>query len=263
MPITDPTDIAGCELWLAADNIVGYVNGDPLSSWDDESGQGNDFVDPIVGLYPPTYQTNELNGLPVVRFDSSGVGNSPQGLRGPLFFMTGKTAGEVFVVIKINNDPPVSTARSGLWAIGSGSTTHYPYDADGVVYDSWGTSSRKTTVNPTPSLASQFRIYNVSSASGDWTSRLDGSQIYNTATNTVGWASDVGATYLGSSGGASLDGDVAEIIIYDSVLSSGDRTDVESYLNTKYFGSPPPSGPMLLFQSNIIGGMARLFGGMQ
>lgn len=79
-----------------------------------------------------------------------------------------------------------------------------------------------------------WRLYNVSSAAGDWTSRLDGTQHFNTTSNTVAFrGTDV---FLGKSqgGGHYIDGDVAELILYDHVLASGDRDTVEAYIADKY-----------------------------
>lgn len=59
-----PTDIEGLVLWLDASTLVGLDDGDPVTTWTDGSGEGND----ATGVNDPTYRTNQLNGLPVVRF---------------------------------------------------------------------------------------------------------------------------------------------------------------------------------------------------
>lgn len=63
-----PSDLDNLILWLRADTITGLNDGDAVATWQDDSGQGND-VTQGVAANRPTYQTNERNGLPIVRFD--------------------------------------------------------------------------------------------------------------------------------------------------------------------------------------------------
>jgi len=52
-------------LWLDAAALTGLADGETVSTWPDRSGHGND----AVSSGAPTFQSGELNGLPVVRFD--------------------------------------------------------------------------------------------------------------------------------------------------------------------------------------------------
>lgn len=54
--------------WYKADAITGLTDGDAVASWVDSSGQGNTLTQSTSGA-KPSYETNELNSLPVVRFD--------------------------------------------------------------------------------------------------------------------------------------------------------------------------------------------------
>lgn len=62
-----PSSFAGLFLHVAADEIVGLVDGDPVATWSDLSGDGNDLAQATASLQP-SYQTAEVNGLPAVRF---------------------------------------------------------------------------------------------------------------------------------------------------------------------------------------------------
>lgn len=64
----NPRDIAGLQLWLDASQINGLNDGDPVSTWIDLSGNGND-VTQATASKKPTYQTSEINGKPCLRFD--------------------------------------------------------------------------------------------------------------------------------------------------------------------------------------------------
>jgi hypothetical protein len=214
--------------WYKADaGTSTTVDGEAISQWDDSSGNARHATQG-TGANQATYQTNELNGLPVVRFDGSNdFFNVPDA--------SALTASTVFIVVKIDTDPPIAEEQTGLWHLGTAvNATHYPY-TDGVIYDAFGTTARKTTVDPTPALTS-FRIYGVVSAANDWRSYLDGVNLHTTGTNTVGLPS---APRLGGfTGTYFLDGDVAEFVLYDSALSTGDRQDVEAALTTKWFTQP-------------------------
>jgi lysophospholipase L1-like esterase len=220
-----PDDITGLVQWLKADAIVGLSDGDLISTWPDSSGNGKDAAQ--TGSLRPVYKTGILNSLPVARFAAP----DPYFNTGDFSILTGA---EVFVVLKLNNDPPTSDANSGLWTYGSaGSGTLFPYTGDSNIYDDFGTTARKTTVNPATSMAAGFFIYGVHSAAGDWSNYFNGTVLFHTATNTVGFTTTAKLGYS-APGGFTLDGDIAEFIMYDHKLSSSDRSVVISYLQAKY-----------------------------
>lgn len=228
-----PAHVSGLVLWLRGDrglftDTAGTTPvaaaADAVALWKDQSGLNNDFSQSTSGNRP-TWRTSVVNSQHIVRFDGSN-----DTLVGPSF--SSLTASEMFVVVKIDTDPPGVNTAAGMWYFGSHATdSHYPF-TDGTIYDAFGTTARKTTVNPTPALTSP-RLYNVVSVSGEWTSFLDGTQIYTTATNTVGFAT---TTYIGSNVAVDrcLDGDIAEFIIYNKKLSSAEKANVEAYIAARY-----------------------------
>ena len=227
-----PTAIAGLKLWLKADAET-YADGDPISTWTDRSGSGFDAT--ASSTARPTFKTSVLDTKPVARFDGTndamGFASAP---------LAGAAAGTAFVVVAIDADPPPTDPKSShplqSWGTDSGAA-HYPY-INSIVYDDWGSTVRKTVGNPTPSLAS-WRIYCIQSAANLWRSFIDGgTPIFTTTTNTVAWAAVGGVTPPGIGGTAQtgyyMDGDIAEIIIYDSKLSDADLNKVGAYLVAKY-----------------------------
>lgn len=230
-----PDSIAGLAQWLKADDGL-YTDtglstpvasdGDLVAGWQDKSGSGRHMTQSTSGNRP-AYKVSILNSKPVVRFDGSNDVLAGANL-------TALSAAEAFIVVKIGQaDPPPSGSGTGLWHYGSDpQATHYPY-SDGNVYDNFGTNSRKGLGNPTPALDA-FRLYNVTTKSGGWTARIDGTQVYTTASNTVGFRSscELGSGLSGS--GPAFIGDVAEVIIYSAELSAGDRDVVEAYIAAKY-----------------------------
>ena len=67
-----PRDVSNLILWLDASAITGLNNNDPVATWSDRSGNGNDATQ-ATATNRPLYKTNIVNGKPVVRFD--GVDN--------------------------------------------------------------------------------------------------------------------------------------------------------------------------------------------
>ena len=64
-----PTDLTGLSVWLDADQITGLNDGDAVSTWNDASGNSNNATQTDTAKQP-TYEVNELNGKPVVKFTS-------------------------------------------------------------------------------------------------------------------------------------------------------------------------------------------------
>ena len=63
----------GLELWLDASQTTGLVDGVQAAVWPDMSGSGNDATLAASSTAPyPMYKTNQINGLPVMRFSADG-----------------------------------------------------------------------------------------------------------------------------------------------------------------------------------------------
>lgn len=225
-----PSDIAGLNLWLKADSLVLNDN-DPITTWADQSGNGNDATQVGAVGIKPIYKTNIINGKPIVRFDGiDDYLDLPN-------FAAGFTSGEIFIVVRLDADPPAVGSATGLWLFGTtavNEATHFPF-TDGIVYDRWGSTARKTTGNPALSLATNFRLYNVVSQANEWTSRIDGAQHFTTAVNTTAFNATL---FLGRSfdtvNSFYVDGDIAEVIMYNAILSAQDRQSIQTYVTTKY-----------------------------
>lgn len=225
-----PTLPAGLLLWYDANAITGLSDTDPIATWPDESGNGNDATQ-STAADKPLYRTNQINGLPAVEFDGTSDYFSVAGL-----FGGSETAAEMFIVVKLDADPPATTTKTGSWNLaGNGGVTSFPRTA-GDIRDSFCSTALKVVGNPTPSLTA-WRLYNAASAAGDWKARLDGTQIFSTATNTftitaLGPGLSLGRWF--STSFSYLDGMIAEVLVFDHVLSAGDRDVVEAYIADKY-----------------------------
>lgn len=221
-----PTPTAGLFAQYAGRAVTGLNNSDPVATWNDISGNGRHMTQSDAAKRP-LYKVNIINGKPALLFDSVDDRLTMANV------MSALTQGEIFIVLDLASDPPAG-GKDGLWKMDTASqTSNVPFSSTGVIFDAWGSTARKTTVNPTDSMASPC-LYNVSSKASEWTSRLNGAQIFQTLVNTVGFgtAPEIGR---GTGGGDNfLDGYCAEIRIFDHVLSGGDRDIEEADLGTLY-----------------------------
>lgn len=209
--------VSGLILWLE-----GYAleldDGDPIATWEDLSGQGNDATQPTPANQP-TFKTNVINGLPVARFSAGHRLLLPD-------LYSGASEGEVFVVLELP-----STSDRGFWTFGTASQSdHYPHS--GSLYNGFGSTSRHGGFNPGVTITDPH-IFNVSAGPGSWIARTNGNQVRSDG-NTVAFPSQ---PVIGRSAGGSpqnFDGDIAAILCYDHVLSSGDRDDALTYLADRF-----------------------------
>lgn len=212
-------------MWLRADTVTTSVGA--VSTWNDKSGNGR----APAATSPPTWRdaghARCINGMPVVDWD--GTDNR---MDFAIDAFAALTAAEIFLVGRIDVDPPAAAGQTGLWRFGTAvNGDHFPY-TDGNVYAEFGTTVRKNTGNPTANLTSAFCL-NVISVSGEWTMNINGAQHFTTATNTVGLPS---AAILGAytAGSAKFDGVMAEVIMCSAKLSAANRALVKTYIASRY-----------------------------
>lgn len=233
-----PDQVSGLQYWFEATQLTGLVNNNPVNSLLDATSNARHF--PAFGTSSPDtrgiYKTAQVNGKPAIQFTHDGNSSTTTNTRydGPNF-LTGFTEGEIFIVGKSSADPATSNIKGNYGVFGSDTSQlqHLPF-TDGVVYDGFGSNARKNTGNPSASLASYY-LYNVSSKSGQWISRINGTQHYSTTSNTVGWST---APRFGGNNGnfssAGFDGYIAAILIYNRVLNSSERSTVRAYIASTY-----------------------------
>lgn len=227
LSVFSPADIAGLKLWLKADAITGLVDTDPVTTWPDSSGLGND-AGQATAAFKPTYQTNELNGKPVVRFD--GTDDELETITITTFPIK---RGSIFIVV--NNITPSATNQAMLatyngadpdWEWSSASLNGY------IWYDGVGGLALDSGVDVAAGWNFLSLIRAANTTLGFW---LNG-----TAKAGATIADNQPVSNPVVIGGLSLvatehfNGDIAEVIIYDSALSTEDREAVEAYLATKY-----------------------------
>jgi hypothetical protein len=228
-------------LWLRADTIAGVADGGALTTWSDESGQGNDFTQATADK-KPLYKAGIIGGQPVVRFDGSNdllvcSSNFSTAQVGTVAFVYRLTAAVA------NYETLLSTtldSGSTKWVIVRAYRHSSTPNACLSVFN--GADSRllgSTTI----AAATNYAL--IIKTDGSTTSmRLNGANdpiVANYGANTGAWWGDVAnrtlfalGAYKNDGESQFLKGDLAEVIVYDAALSAGDIAALEAYLSEKY-----------------------------
>lgn len=200
-----PTDIAGCQLWLKADAGIIKDGSNYVSQWDDQSGNNNHAVQ-ATGSAQPLWEDNQLNGKPAIHFYNGDylIGNNEL------------TIGTVFIVKKYNNPPYVAFFNSYPTSFRS---TAKPY----VLYGNSG-----STILASQNVGS-FTLYNNGIQTIDFAPITSAKIVVLKCTPTA--FSDY---FISSPDSYCWIGEIYEVVVYDTALSDTNRQLVETYLNTKY-----------------------------
>lgn len=247
IPPFTPTDISGLKFWVKADSLA-LSDNDPVSSWTDSSGLGNHATQGTGGAQP-TYKTNIQNGLPVIRFDGAGdwLEVSDTSIIG------GNSGISVFIVFKqaVNNVTKALLTKWDYQTEGCFMATTYlgtigqiEMFVANATNDAGGNNQYTTDIYPTDDYSVNFYtisiVYDGTQAAGDKIKfYLDGALKSSNTNGTVpaSLTSANSTLKVGRAGGVIdwfFNGDIGEVVLYDSALSNPDRTAVEDYLTTKW-----------------------------
>lgn len=215
--IWTPKNVDNLSCWFDANKILGLSDGDSVSLWEDLSDNGYDLTQSTPSLQP-TFKTKIVNGKNVVRFSSDDMTNASISLTQP------------FTVLFV-------------WSISSGTGNQYSFSSLGAV--NCGIYRRDS------GGSYQVALY----AGGLLNAYIGGASfshtittgVFNSATSKVykngsleitgnGGTVNINGIRLGASSGGSLDlnGDIAEFILYDSVVPDSDLDKLHQYLSKKY-----------------------------
>jgi hypothetical protein len=213
-------------LWLIGDDIS-QVDGTPIPSWLDRSGNGNDATQGTPG-YQPRYDSLIVNGHSVVRFDGTDD-----------YFDDARTynARTYFSVYNIRSGVQQTSDLGQIWgsysegwhvsmdARGGGGTWSF----DGLIALGSGNTG-KLALN-----GAAFGGVSGNPTTPTWTyNQFDLSTIEFNATRAL-TRQVLGSLVPSFAVGAhQYGGDVAEIIVYNTTLNSAQRIIVENYLSAKY-----------------------------
>ena len=253
LPSGDPDPAhSTLKLWMSADTGVfsdagttPAVNGGTVLQWDNRAtavGAGSD----ATSGNSPTYHTSGIGGLPVVRFNGTNqYFNGTVTVGGPktFFLVTDASASGTCCSGGIGTRSSGSSNWNGLHVAKNGADTRFFADRSGSGL--WGT----TAITNTPTI-------------GVLTYETTGTTIYlngpvvdgSNASNFQSAGSQYQIATRNNEHSRYLNGDIAELLVYNEVLTPDEINEVGYYLSDKYsiastFVLPPPPpvlGPNLV-----------------
>lgn len=236
----NPYDYGTPAVWLDASDLSSlYITNDctttPVTAdaqsvgcWKDKSGNGYDYTE---ATNAPTYGENSFGtGLHGVTFDGVNDKLSNGSINGNYF--SGVSGLTVFIV----NRYDTLAGAQAVWGGGDSGTSRFVIYKD-IASNFFTTLSGASSVIAT-SAASASTNY-LHAASSDFST---GTQYINGSVDGIGAAGTPGTTwayYLGSwnNGGGPTNpfgGSVAELLVYDGVLSAGDVALISAHLTSKW-----------------------------
>lgn len=209
-----PSDIAGLKLWLKADSLA-LANNDPVTTWTDSSGLGNHATQATVAK-KPTFKTAIVNGKPVIRFDGADDVLACPAITAASG-LTGFCVGKVTVALPYQMMFVIQSGFVELRGNGTGAITDFLTNGLTAVTGGASTAWHVHSFGNNGTNLSQF-----------WTDGVsNGTQPNSAACGTPSFGDRV-------AGGGPLNGDIAEVLLYDTLLSTPNRQAVELYLKTKF-----------------------------
>jgi hypothetical protein len=248
----NPKQLTGCQLWLdgADTSTVTFSSGSNVSQWRDKSG--NELHATVFGG-TPTYTLAlgmTFNGSSTLQVSYTG---SP-------------TIETLFIIIKFNSVANEADFFSGT-AVGQRQFMMYaPYNPGTIWLGRYGAGPSGVVNGGTVTTSTNYMLGYVFDGTANTISFYQ--QGSNTASGTPQFTYSAGGTItaIGSSStGEYLQGQIYEIIVYNTALSSPQRQQVEGYLAWKWglqnslvnhpYKNVPPGLP---WQASLTSGLTRL-----
>lgn len=215
-----PSDIAGLIGWFEAESATcggACSDTNTITEWSDKHTSNNDLL-VSCSVSDPTYRTNRINGKAAIFF--AHASEQCLSFTSAIAFGTGMT---VFAVVNVSGQggPIVSGgANSFRWWTDKSDKEQGADKADAVELGQ-GTAAHDTSYHQINVTYEGTHVYFRLGRAAD-----------GDAASTQTISADI--TGVSGQGGGWFGGDIAAIIIYNSVLSGADITKVENYLNGLY-----------------------------
>lgn len=216
-------------LYLAASNLLkstaNPADGTAVSAWKDLTASAYS-LDQATGANQPSFETNELNGQPVV------MGNGTSDFLRDGFVELNSTDYTIIAVAKNNSAAPSTVQK--IFELSNGTTTglvdiRYLQTAGAMTFNSNGSTVGRAGILTID--YNIFAVYKSGSAIGfavnsnAFATGIDSSTITGIDTLTV---------FGNRNGGQLLSGNIAELIIWKNAVSFEETTRVINYLSDKY-----------------------------
>lgn len=216
-------------LWLKANAGVSTLAG-LVTSWADQSGGANNAS--TVNGVGPTLTSSAVNSYPVITYTGSG------GLSGT--FGSNITAGQIsaFIVGDLSSTAPNT---SGMFSIAGSGVVDTAAGSSVSLFERYtsGIATFRTSMRgkyTSAAAVDQYHILSTHFSAAQNPFYTDGASATFGAFASSAFSAHVytiGSRYTGSAS-KYMTGTIAEVILYDTLLSAAQRNQVESYLAVKY-----------------------------
>ncbi|WP_139958815.1 T9SS type A sorting domain-containing protein [Flavicella sediminum] len=233
-----PPSVTGNILWLRAD--IGVTGSGTVTNWADQSGSGFDATN--TGNGPEKLgdgtATDGLNFNPTIEFIESSSEDLEIGGNGILgnstyshlwvYGVSSSTSASNASYLFSNS---VSGGSVSLQAPNTSSQLSYQTPSGGTLSNTWGSSTNT------------FNIWNGGSSTGTSTPSgtrnaiyRDGEELNSSNTNNGSFSGNNSATFIGSdpNGANFFNGQIAEVMVFNTVPTSNEQQEIHSYLAIKY-----------------------------
>ncbi len=235
--------VTNAVLWLKASVGVSLDTVSRVTNWADQSGTTNAAAQSGAGARPYLISSTELGGRSTVAF----YGSNYLGFLTPSF-MASLSRAEVYVLIRSQLSAPASAQSHWFFADGNEAEIRYPNSSD-EIYDGFGSRQVHRVGAPSQTLTN-YHLYNVSTQPLEWAARVNGLLQYSTTNFTVAFPPGtapyvpyLGVTLSGGAPATGFKGEMAEVLIFNRVLTEPERDSVGSYFGAKYGFVTAPAIP--------------------
>lgn len=217
-------------VWLKSDTGVysdagstACTNGDTVYQWNDQSGNGNHAVQTTSGDRP-TYNTNKVNGLPSISFNSKHLLQPYVGTTAYILIVVKSTVSGDNCVLSAQ---PSSGPSSPYWLMTGQSSGYCKHQRTGSVSVEH-TGGRCTNV---------WFAFSGSISGTTVKTYINGVEKYSGTITTPVTPTTTGYIGCGYYSGrvAYFTGELAEVLIYDTVPGSTELAEIQAYIKARYF----------------------------
>jgi Big-like domain-containing protein/concanavalin A-like lectin/glucanase superfamily protein len=222
----------GQQLWLRADAGVTTNASGAVTAWDDQSGHVNNASQSLDLNFAPALINNAANGKPVLRFD--GVDDYLEVASSPSIAITGDIAS--FFVVKFDDFATFRAVWGKTDINQPRPTDYYVLPGSGVPRAFRGGDTGNDSVDGAGRLATNaYLVVGFNQAGNAFSHHLNGAPFGGGSMDAV--PTDAGKPLrIGTRDdfATQMKGDIAELLIYDTALSSSQIQSLASYLGAKY-----------------------------
>lgn len=266
--LTQPPS-SGLTFWINGDTVS--HSGATVTGWDNQVSNPTATSVSPTGLTAPTWTDNALNSHDIVTFDGTSQTLSQANVNN--FDLAGATDSSIFLVIRPQGTAGSDRVPFADWSFSGhdqrlfawSDTSSLSAPAQQIRFEHGDPSQGDTLDKPisdvqSPAWYGNWHVVSMTRSGNNATIQVDsGTPTTSSTFVTPAQQFNDSTLYVGGlSGGFYFQGDIAEILVYNTG-DANNATDVQGYLENKYFSNvPEPSQYATVFGLACIGGALML-----